>query len=83
MTQTITPESAKAAAKAYVELVGLVAEVIREAGEIPSGHVYATFSAVLDLNQYNQVLAILQDAKVITISNFLITWVGPAKGTQS
>ena len=62
--------------KATVLLVKAVADCIRELEEVPSGHLYARLQGTLSLNTYNRVLDFLKKAKLITVQNHLIKWVG-------
>ena len=61
--------------KAAVGILNAVADVIRELGEVPSGHLYAHLMSKLSLEQYEQVIATLKQAGLITESNHLLTWV--------
>lgn len=60
-------------------LVMLVADTIRQAGEIPSGHLYATVMGTLPLEAYNTVIEKLKKTGLVTEKNHLLKWVGPVK----
>jgi len=62
------------ARKAAIILLQTVAECIKEAGEIPSGHLYAMLMGFIDLDTYNLVIESLQRAKLITVDKHLIKW---------
>jgi hypothetical protein len=62
---------------AVVELIAAVAEVIRTAGEIPSGHLYAAMMGKVDIHTYNAILSTLKGSKLVVEKNHLLTWVGP------
>ena len=66
-----TPNDVKAA----LGILRAVADAIRELGEVPSGHLYAHLMSKLSLEQYEQVIAVLKQAGLITESNHLLTWV--------
>ena len=55
-----------------------ISEAIREAGEIPSGTLYAIVMGKVDLNGYQKILDILTNASLIRVMpSHLIRWVGP------
>ena len=73
--QTVTKTEVKAA----FGILQAVAEAIREPGEVPSGHLYASLMSKLSLAQFDQVLGILKGAGLVRESNaHLLTWIGPA-----
>ena len=61
--------------KAALGILIAVADAIRELGEVPSGHLYAHLVSKLSLEQYEQIIATLKQAGLITESNHLLTWV--------
>lgn len=63
--------------KAALALTFAVAEVIREKGEIPSGELYSLLMDKVTFEGYQGLLRTLTNAKLIKVSNHLITWVGP------
>jgi hypothetical protein len=67
-----TPNDVKAA----LGILRAVADAIRELGEVPSGHLYAHLMSKLSLEQYEQVIGVLKQARLIAESNHLLTWVG-------
>lgn len=64
------------AIKLVNEVVDLVAEAIKELGEVPSGHLYAALSGNLTLNVYQGIIARLVKRGDVKISNHLLTWIG-------
>ena len=68
-----------AAVKAAFEVLKAVADAIREIGSVPSGHLYACLMSDLSLDQYEQVIATLKQAGLITESHCLLTWVSEQK----
>ena len=54
-----------------------VAETIREAGECPSGTIYAAIVGRVSLEGYNKILGILTRAGLIIEQSHMIRWVGP------
>ena len=58
-----------------------VAEAIRELGEVPAGHLYAGLISVMDLTQFDSLIAILCRAGVVErTSSHLLKWIGPKIG---
>lgn len=68
--------------EAYIELHKVIAEAIREAGEIPSGHLYAQVMGHMTLATYERIVETLIGAKLITRSSHLLKWVGPVLGAE-
>jgi hypothetical protein len=65
--------------KAALGILTAVADAIRELGEVPSGHLYASLMSKLTLEQYEQVIGVLKSTGLIAESNaHLLTWLGPA-----
>lgn len=64
-------------AKAMIGVIHIISETIRELKQVPSGYLYAQVMNHVTATQYAKILEILTNAQVITISNHLITWVGP------
>ena len=56
-----------------------VGDAIRELSEVSSGELYANLMGKLTFHQYEQVIHILVDSKMITNHGHLLRWVGPAK----
>ena len=64
---------------AIVRVAHAVAETIRELGQVPSGHLYARLMGVMELHQYEQVIDLLVDARLVERDrSHLLRWVGPA-----
>lgn len=64
---------------AVVRIAHAVAETIRELGQVPSGHLYARLMGVMELHQYEQVIDLLIDARLVERDHsHLLRWVGPA-----
>ena len=60
------------------QVVLAIAEVIKEAGEIPSGHLYATLNGNrMSLDTYNMIIGILVASGKVTNKGHLLKWVGP------
>jgi hypothetical protein len=70
--QTVSKQKVEAA----LQIVKAIADAIRELKEVPSGHLYARLMGNLTLQQYEEVIQVLVRAKVITVKNHLITWIG-------
>lgn len=70
-------------ALAAVRVAHAIAESIRELGEIPSGHLYARLMGIMDLCQYEQVIDLLIDARLVEREPFhLLRWIGPKSNPQ-
>ena len=64
---------------AVVRVAHAVAETIRELGQVPSGHLYARLMGVMELHQYEQVIDLLVDARLVERDrSHLLRWIGPA-----
>ena len=65
--------------KAAATMLIVIADTIREAKSIPSGHLYAILMPYMSLETYTSIINGLKDAGVVKESNHLLTWVGPEK----
>ncbi len=65
---------------AALDNVRVLADAIRTAGSIPSGHLYAVAMNTMSLATYQQIIGVLKGAKLVEEKNFLLTWVGPTFG---
>jgi hypothetical protein len=59
--------------------IRIIADAIREAGEtgIASGVLYAMVMEKYSLNEYDKIISILVDAKLIENKYHLLKWIGP------
>jgi hypothetical protein len=65
--------------KAAMQMTFAVAETIREAGQVPSGTVYAALIGKVTLEGYQKLIGILKGAGLIQEdASHLLRWVGPA-----
>lgn len=65
-----------------LRLILAVSETIREAGEIPSGHLYAMLLDRLTLNAYDAMIAILIRGKLVEQDrSHMLRWIGPEIGS--
>lgn len=62
---------------AILNVILALTEAIRDLGEVPSGHLYASVMSHLSLAEYQQVIAAIVSTGLVTQSNHLLTWVGP------
>ena len=67
MTQTLTRAQA---------ITAIVADAIRELGEVPSGELYAHLMGVLNIEQYNGIIAVLKQSGLVSESRHMLTWNG-------
>lgn len=66
---------AKAAA---LKVIRAMADTIREVGEAPAGVVYLALSQYgCSLSQFEMILSVLADGKLIRRTGDLLVWVGP------
>lgn len=70
---TITKERLAAG----VQAIAAIAELIKELGSVPSGHLYARLMDHFTLDQYEKVIGILVRADLVSNKNHLLTWTGP------
>lgn len=74
-----TPENlpaVKEKLKAALAITIAVAETIREAKQISSGHLYAALMPKLDYQAYVSLVNLLKNSGVIREENHLLIWVG-------
>ena len=55
----------------------LIADAIKEAGSIPSGHLYAVVMSAFSLSEFEKIVGLLIRADLITKSMNVLTWKGP------
>ena len=63
--------------KAAFQMVAAVAEAIREAGEIPSGTLYAVLCSKVDMAGYESIIRTLKNADLVSESAHMLKWIGP------
>jgi hypothetical protein len=57
-----------------------LADAIRELKEVPAGHLYARVMGAVDLQTFNELIAMLEDCHFVRREpSHLLVWVGPAK----
>lgn len=57
--------------------IKIVADLIKAAGEIPSGHLYSALNAKgMELRTYDRIIDMLVSGGLVTKSNHLLTWKG-------
>lgn len=69
---TMTTEQAQK----LIEFMGAIASLIKEVKEIPSGHLYAQLMGKISLDQYQNMIATLQKAGLVSLKNDLLTYIG-------
>ena len=73
-------EPTKQQMMAVIEMVKVIAELIRDLGQVPSGHLFAELQTSipgLTLPTYELLLRQLTAAKLIRRQYHLIKWIGP------
>jgi hypothetical protein len=64
--------------KAAFGILQALAEAIRELGEVPSGHLFASLQDRLTLSQFEQAIGVLKRSGLVRESNaHLLTWLEP------
>lgn len=71
---SMTPQQKNAA----LQIITVVSEAIRELKEVPSGVLYSQLMGHMSLDQYNQIIGLIKRTGLVTESNHLLKWVGPA-----
>ncbi len=71
--------STRYAVKQAVDIAFATLEVIRKAGSIPAGHLYAQLMTVPGMSEenFNKLVACLERTRLVTHKSHLLTWVGP------
>jgi hypothetical protein len=69
---TMTTEQAQK----LIEFMGAIASLIKEVKTIPSGHLYAQLMGKMSLDQYQNMIATLQKAGLVSLKNDLLTYTG-------
>lgn len=59
-----------------LKILKTIAEAIRKAHKIPSGHLYAMLIPHLTLDQYNMVINALKKMKLVEEKYHELTWIG-------
>lgn len=62
--------------EALRQIVLAVEEAIRDAGEIPSGHLYAALMGHMTLDQYNTIISVLKKAGKIEEKFNMLKYIG-------
>ena len=75
-----TQRTDAAATKATMGIIAAVGDCIRELGEVPAGHLYARLMGAMTLEQFQKIIGVLVNCRVVKNENHLLTWVGPQKG---
>ncbi len=60
-----------------VDVILAVSEAIRTAKQIPSGHLYSMLIGKIDIDGYTSIIRILKNAKLVSESMNMLTWIGP------
>lgn len=61
---------------AGLRVVAAVADAIRELGEVPEGHLYTMLMSKFSLQDFNAIIRLLAEKKLIRVEEHLITWIG-------
>lgn len=55
----------------------VLAEAIRDLGEVPNGHLYARVMAYMSFERYTTAIGVLKSANLIEEKNHMLKWIGP------
>jgi uncharacterized protein YutE (UPF0331/DUF86 family) len=86
MTDTDKRSETRRQLEAAIQALKALAEIIRHAGEVPSGELYARLMGRVTLEDYNRLIETLKRAGLVTETpGHLLRWTGPRadKGAQS
>jgi hypothetical protein len=72
----INPQT-RQAIRSALDAAFATAEAIREAGEIPSGHLYALMMPVVGIQGYESIIRTLKNAGLVTEQRNMLRWIGP------
>lgn len=75
--QLLDPKPTATQVKAALAMTLAVAEAIREAGEIPSGTLYAMLVSKVDMQGYQSMIRNLNNAGLVEEKAHLLKWIGP------
>ncbi len=75
MSEPITKEQVVAA----LQTIKVVADTIRELGEVPSGVLYSQVMQHVSLQSYQSIIERLKGAKLIREKHNKLIWVGPVQ----
>ena len=69
----------KAEVRAAMDIVFATLEVVRRAGEIPAGHLYAQLMSVPGMNEANfeKLVGCLERTRMVTHKSHVLRWIGP------
>ncbi len=76
-TELLNPKPTAADLRAGLAVTLAVTEAIREAGEIPSGTLYALLCAKMDITAYQSMIAMLKRTGLIIETGHMLRWSGP------
>lgn len=60
-----------------IAVVQTIAEAVRVAGKIPSGHLYAMIMDKVSIQAFESAVALLKRAGLVGESNHELSWTGP------
>lgn len=61
---------------ASLNVIRVVADAIRDLGEVPSGHLYARLMEFMTLEQYSMIVGTLKRVGLIEEKHNLLRWIG-------
>lgn len=64
---------------AALNTIRAIGDTVRDLGEVPSGHLYATVSAMISLDQYQKAIGLLIDAKLIEKRGDVLVWIASTR----
>jgi hypothetical protein len=76
--ELLNPRPTREDMRAGLQIMMAVAETIREAGEVPSGVLYAGLIGRIDIHGYTKLIGILKNSGLVEEQAHLLRWIGPA-----
>lgn len=62
--------------KSLLTVLNILADAIKEAKDIPLGHLYAMLMGKIGLNTYQFMISVLKSQGLVSEQAHLLTWVG-------
>lgn len=69
-------ELSKQEITAALQKIKLIADAVKDAGSIPSGHLYAVVMSAISLSEYEKIIGLLKRSELISETANVLTWRG-------
>jgi hypothetical protein len=67
-------ELSKQEITAALQKIKLIADAVKEAGSIPSGHLYAAVMSAFTLDEYQKIVGLLKKTDLVSEAANVLTW---------